>query len=58
MANHRTRAQRDLFDQPRLGMEIGATERAKAIEQLQLLLMEVMAISEARRETDNDQDHA
>lgn len=58
MANQRTRAQRDLFDEPPPDMKLGATERAKAMEQLQLLLMEVMATLGSRREADDDQDHA
>jgi hypothetical protein len=57
MVNHWTRAQRDLFDEPPSDMKLGATERAKAMEQLQLLLMEVMATSGGRREADDEQDH-
>ena len=58
MANHGTRAQGDLFDRPPPDLELGATERAKLLEQLQLLLMEGMATTDARRRVDNDQDHA
>lgn len=57
MAKHWTRAQRDLFDEGEPGMKLGATERAKAMEQIQLLLMEVMATLRSRRETGDDQDH-
>ena len=57
MAKHSTRAQRDLFDEGAPGMKLGATERAKAMEQIQLLLMEVMATLRSRRETGDDQDH-
>ena len=32
MAKHWTRAQRDLFDEGAPGMKLGATERAKAME--------------------------
>ena len=58
MAKHWTRAQRDLFDEPPPDVKLGATERAKAMEQLQLLLMEVMATLGRRREADDEQDHA
>ncbi len=57
MAKHWTRAQRDLFDERAPGMNLGATERANAMEQIQLLLMEVMATLRSRRETGDDQDH-
>jgi hypothetical protein len=43
MAKHWTRAQQDLFEEPPPGMRLGAAERAKAVEQLQALLMEAMA---------------
>lgn len=58
MAKHWTRAQPDLFEEPPPGIKFGATERAKAMEQLQLLLMEAMATLGSRREADDDQDHA
>ncbi len=57
MAKHWTRAQRDLFDERAPGMKLGATERAKVMEQIQVLLMEVMATLRSRQETGDDQDH-
>jgi hypothetical protein len=58
MANHGTTAQEDLFDGPPPDLKLGATERAKLLEQLQLLLLEGIATTEARRRADDDQDHA
>ena len=58
MANHGTTAQGDLFDSPPPDLKLGAEERAKLLEQLQLLLLEGMATSEAQRRADDDQDHA
>jgi hypothetical protein len=58
MANHWTRAQRDLFDEMPLPLKLGAADRAKVLKHLQLLLMEVMATTEGRRGADDDQDHA
>jgi len=58
MAKHWTRAQRDLFEEPPTGMKLGATERTKAVEQLQALLMEAMATLGSRLEAGDDQDHA
>jgi hypothetical protein len=58
MANHGTAAQGDLFDGPPPDLKLGATERAKLLEQLQFLLMEGIATTEARRRADDDQDHA
>jgi hypothetical protein len=55
MANQWTGTQRDLFDEPPPNPKLAATERAKVLGQIQLLLMEVMA---DRRGTDNDQDHS
>jgi hypothetical protein len=57
MANHWTRAQRDLFDEMPLPLKLGAADRAKVLKHLQLLLMEVMATTESRRGADDDQDH-
>ena len=57
MAKHWTRAQRDLFDERAPGMKLGTAVQAKAMEQIQLLLMEVMATLRSQRETGNDQDH-
>ena len=39
-------------------MRLAAAERAKALEQLQTLLMEAMAIWGDRPEAGDDQDHA
>jgi hypothetical protein len=47
-----------LFDSPPPDLKLGAEERAKLLEQLQLLLLEGMATSEAQRRADDDQDHA
>jgi hypothetical protein len=58
MANHGTTAQEDLFDGPPPDLKLGVTERAKLLEQLQLLLLEGIATTEARRRADDDQDHA
>ena len=58
MAKHLTRAQQDLFEKPLPGMRLGAAERAKAVEQLQALLMEATATLASRQEADDDQDHA
>jgi hypothetical protein len=58
MANHGTAAQGDLFDGPLPDLKLGVTERAKLLEQLQLLLMEGMATTDAQRRADDDQDHA
>lgn len=58
MANDGTTAQGDLFDGPPPGLKLGATERAKLLEQLQLLLLEGMTTTEAQRRADDDQDHA
>jgi hypothetical protein len=51
-------AQRDLFEEPSQAMRLGAIERAKAVEQLQVLLMEAMAALSGRQETGDDEDHA
>jgi hypothetical protein len=58
MAKQWSSAQQDLFEEPPLGVRLGATERAKAVEQLQALLMEAMAILGVRLEAGDDQDHA
>jgi hypothetical protein len=39
-------------------MRLGAAERAKAVQQLQVLLTEAMASLSGRRETGDDEDHA
>jgi len=58
MREHRTRAQQDLFEKRPEDKELGASARAKALEQLQLLLIEAMAILGAQAEAWDDQDHA
>lgn len=58
MTNQGTSTQGDLFDGPPPDLKLGATERAKLLEQLQLLLLEGMTTTEARRRADDDQDHA
>ena len=58
MAKQWTRAQQDLFEGPPPGMRLGATERAKTVEQLQALLMEATTTVEGRLEAGDDQDHA
>jgi hypothetical protein len=50
--------QRDLFEEPPQGMRLGIVERAKAVEQLRVLLTEAMAGLSGRRETGDDNDHA
>jgi hypothetical protein len=58
MAKHWTSAQRDLFEERPEGGKLGAGERAKALEQLQALLIEAMATLRGRPEAGDDQDHA
>jgi hypothetical protein len=58
MAKHCPIAQSDLFEEPPQGMRLGAAERAKALEQLQLLLTEAMVSPDRRREAGDDKDHA
>ena len=58
MAKHRTSTQQDLFEEPPPSRRLEATERAKALEQLQALLMEAVAISGDQPEAGDDQDHA
>lgn len=58
MANDGTTAQGDLFDSPPPDLKLGGEKRAKLLEQLQLLLMEGIATTEAQRRADDDQDHA
>src|SRR6185295_5164760 len=50
MTKHGASAQRDLFAEPSQAMRLGAIERAKAVEQLQVLLMEAMAALSGRQE--------
>jgi hypothetical protein len=61
MAMRWTTAQQDLFEARPPGMALAPAQRAKALEQLQALLMEAMAGhagAKNRSETDDDQDHA
>ena len=58
MTKHGASAQRDMFEKPSQAMRLGAIERAKAVEQLQVLLMEAMAALSGQQETGDDEDHA
>jgi hypothetical protein len=58
MTKHGASAQRDLFEETSQAMRLGAIERAKAVEQLQVLLTEAMAALSGRQETGDDEDHA
>jgi hypothetical protein len=58
MAKYWSSAQRDLFEELPQGMRLGVVERAKALEQLQVLLTEAMADVSDRQETGDDKDHA
>ena len=58
MVKHWSGAQRDLFEEPPQGIRLGNIERAKAVEQLQLLLAEAMADLSGRQETGDDENHA
>ena len=53
-----TRAQQDLFEERPENKQLGAATRAKALEQLQLLLIEAMALSAVQPEAGDDQNHA
>jgi hypothetical protein len=57
MTKHWARTQQDLFEK-RPGRKLGAATRAKALEQLQLLLIEAMAILGVQAEAGDDQDHS
>ena len=58
MAKHWSSVQPDLFEKPPQDMRLGVAERATALEQLQMLLMEAMASLSGRLETGDDEDHA
>lgn len=58
MRKYRTRAQQDLFEKRPADRELGAAQRVKALEQLQLLLIEAMVILGVPAEAGDDQDHA
>jgi hypothetical protein len=57
MAKHWTNAQQDLFEAGPPGEPLAPAERAKALEQLQALLIEAMVTTTDRTETGDDQDH-
>jgi hypothetical protein len=58
MAKYWSSAQRDLFKELPQSMRLGVVERAKALEQLQVLLTEAMADLSDRQEAGDDKDHA
>ena len=58
MTKHRSGAQWDLFEEPPQSIRLGNIERAKAVEQLRVLLAEAMAGLDGRQETGDDEDHA
>jgi len=49
MAKHWSNAQPDLFEDPPSGAALAPAERAKALEQLQALLIEAMATPKTTR---------
>lgn len=58
MTKHWSGGQWDLFEEPPQSMRLGSIERAKAVEQLRVLLAEAMAGLDGRQETGDDEDHA
>lgn len=58
MAKHGTNAQQDLFEEPPPVAPLAPAERAKALEQLQALLIEAITTPTDQRETGYEQDHA
>ncbi len=58
MTKYWSGAQRDLFEEPRQSIRLGNIERAKAVEQLRVLLAEAMAGLGGQQETGDDEDHA
>jgi hypothetical protein len=58
MAKRWSSAQRDLFEEAPQSIHLGNIERAKAVEQLRVLLAEAMAGADGRQETGDDEDHA
>jgi hypothetical protein len=58
MARDWTSTQRDLFDAPPPDASLAPAARAKALEQLQALLIEAMASGMGQREVGDDEDHA
>ena len=57
MTKHWSGAQWDLFEEPPQSIRLGNIERAKAVEQLRVLLAEAMAGLDGRQETGDDEDH-
>ena len=58
MTKHWSGAQWDLFEESQQSIRLGNLERAKAVEQLRVLLAEAMAGLDGRQETGDDEDHA
>ena len=60
MAKERANTQPDLFEEPlpEKGMSLAPTQRATALEQLQALLTEAIAIAENGPGAGDDQDQA
>ena len=52
-----TGTQQDLFEEPLPGIALAPAERAKALEQLQTLLVEALETAADRTETGDEQDH-
>jgi hypothetical protein len=52
-----TSTQQDLFEEPPPSMALAPAERAKALEQLQTLLVEALETAADRTETGDEQDH-
>jgi hypothetical protein len=53
-----TSAEPDLFEEPAPAAPLAAAERAKAMQQLQALLIEALATSGIQRQAGDDQDYA
>jgi hypothetical protein len=58
MAKQWVSTQPDLFEEPLRGKALAPAQRAKALEQLQALLMEAMVTLESGSEAGDDQDQA
>jgi hypothetical protein len=58
MAKQWASTQPDLFEEPPRGKALAPAQRAKALEQLQALLMEAMVTLESWSEVGDDQDQA
>jgi hypothetical protein len=57
MARDRTSTQRDLFEEHPTSAPLSPGSRAKALEQLQALLIEAVVSMSSQRETGDDEDH-